>query len=58
MAKISFETKNALGIAPLNNPPVNSIGLDLVDDLQNVLPENGVTSFLKDGPGKVTFKGK
>ena len=56
MEKITFETKNALGIAPLNNPPVNTIDLDLVDDLQNVLSENSVTSFLKDGPGKITFK--
>lgn len=39
MTKIKFETKNALGIATLDNPPVNAIGLELIDDLQNVLSE-------------------
>jgi enoyl-CoA hydratase/carnithine racemase len=39
MSKITFETKNALGIVTLNNPPVNAIGLELVDNFQNVLSE-------------------
>ena len=37
MAKIKFETKNALGIMTLDNPPVNAIGLELIDELQGVL---------------------
>jgi len=37
----------------LNNPPANAIGLEMVKDLQN-----GVASFFKDGPGKITFEGK
>jgi len=33
MEKIKFETKNALGIVTLDNPPVNAIGIELVDEL-------------------------
>ena len=37
MKKIKFETKNALGIMTLNNPPVNAIGLELTEELQETL---------------------
>jgi len=37
MTKIKFEIKNALGIMTLDNPPVNAIGLELIDELQDAL---------------------
>lgn len=130
MTKIKFETKSALGIMTLDNPPVNAIGIELIDELQDALKkiessnirglifkaedltdkaekymqnladngpilsfaatkkiisrfenegiasadqmtqdlgsamfdtndfQNGVASFLKEGPGKINFKGK
>ena len=39
MLKLTFETRQSLGIVTLNNPPVNAIGLELVADFQNVLDE-------------------
>ncbi|MBW1898081.1 MAG: hypothetical protein JRI61_03380 [Deltaproteobacteria bacterium] len=37
MTKIKFETKRALGIMTLDNPPVNAIGIELIDELQDAL---------------------
>ncbi|MEH0021276.1 MAG: enoyl-CoA hydratase/isomerase family protein [Desulfobacter sp.] len=39
MAKIRFETCNGLGIATLDNPPVNAVGLDMIPDFEQVLAQ-------------------
>jgi enoyl-CoA hydratase/carnithine racemase len=39
MGKIKFIRKNALGIMTLDNPPVNAIGIELIDELEATLEE-------------------
>ncbi len=73
MAKTRFEVDEALGIFTLTNPPLNLIGMEIIEDIETVLDttipqlnlraillqmKKGVETLMTQGPGKVIFTGR